>query len=230
MHSCAFHFWRCSAWPAEGEWASWSILDFHDSQTRPAYGSCPSFNWSFHLKISGILSFEDFRLLHIAQGFWGAPTAKPTTLLLLNADTIITALHRWRVTTELPKGGSVGKDPIGVWATTKLKEYPPSMCGALGEGILAAFDRTISMPIAASLTISKTVADPWSSIHMDELWSRFRRSFVKWNSSCIGRSLRYSEPERKTIYIYIYICIYVCMYTDRERERERVREREMDIK
>ena len=39
-----------------------------------------------------------------SQGLWSAPTAKPTTLLLLNADEVISALHRWRVTVEIPKG------------------------------------------------------------------------------------------------------------------------------
>ena len=58
-----------------------------------------------------ILSFADFRLLHIAQGLWGAPTAKPTTLLLLNAEPEKNKeLHRWR-TAEIPPGRIHWKRP-----------------------------------------------------------------------------------------------------------------------
>ena len=68
-----------------------------------------------------------------AQGLLGAPSPKPTQLLLLNLPNMILALHQWRVCSELPKSSAIGVDSSGAWRTAPLKEYPPAMCPAIAE-------------------------------------------------------------------------------------------------
>ena len=68
-----------------------------------------------------------------AQGLLGAPSPKPTQLLLLNLPNMILALHQWRVCSELPKSSAIGVDSSGAWRTAPLKEYPPAMCAAIAE-------------------------------------------------------------------------------------------------
>ena len=81
--------------------------------------------------LRAILQLPNIRLLHLAQGLFGAPSAKPTTLLVLGMPGLEMEFHSNRVTRELPKGASVGKDHLGQFHTAPLKEYPPSMCRAL---------------------------------------------------------------------------------------------------
>lgn len=55
-------------------------------------------------------------------------------------------LLRWQLCSELPKNSSIGKDSGGIWATSRLKEYPPAMCGALAAGLLDAIGSAPSDP------------------------------------------------------------------------------------
>jgi hypothetical protein len=57
----------------------------------------------------------------LLQGLFGAPSAKPTTLL---------------VTSRLPQGASIGKDKSGKFKTSPLKEYPPGFCRAIAQAFL----------------------------------------------------------------------------------------------
>ena len=82
-----------------------------------------------------------------AQGLLGAPTPKPTQLLLLNLPNMILVLHQWRVCVELPRSTAIGLDESGSWRTSPLKEYPPAMCGAVAE----VLTRTInSFPVCSA--------------------------------------------------------------------------------
>eukprot|EP00435_Cladocopium_sp_Y103_P016152 s505_g4.t1 len=76
-----------------------------------------------------LLTFPECHLVTLAQGLWGAPSPKPTSLLLINAPEMTASLRKWQIATELPKGISIGVDTSGNWSTSKLKEYPPSMSG-----------------------------------------------------------------------------------------------------
>lgn len=98
-----------------------------------------------------LLQQPDFVQLTLSQGLWGAQSAKPTTLAVLNAPDLCMALHSGRVTTELPKSASIGKDKDGHWATSKLKEYPPGLCRALATGILQAICQ-ISLDISVQVS------------------------------------------------------------------------------
>ena len=80
-----------------------------------------------------LLSLPECESITLAQGLWGAQSSKPTTLGVLNAPQLKQELHSGRITSELPKGSSIGKDASGQWATARLKEYPPGLCLALAR-------------------------------------------------------------------------------------------------
>eukprot|EP00435_Cladocopium_sp_Y103_P015908 s2948_g3.t3 len=87
----------------------------------------------------------------LSQGLFGAPTPKPTMLYSLNLPNILSVLREHWVTTELPKRSSIGKLSDGSWATTRLKEYPPSLCRALAWAMHSAIHATPSVEHGPSM-------------------------------------------------------------------------------
>ena len=85
--------------------------------------------------LRAILQLPNVRLVHLAQGLFGAPSARPATLLVLGMSTLERFLHANRVTREIPTGASVGKDQNGQFKTSPLKEYPPALCKAIAEAL-----------------------------------------------------------------------------------------------
>eukprot|EP00435_Cladocopium_sp_Y103_P045347 s1596_g13.t1 len=75
-----------------------------------------------------LLALPNMRLVHLAQGLYGAHSAKPTSLLVLGMPTLEKDLHACRVSKDLPFGLSVGRSEDGQFRTAPLKEYPPAMC------------------------------------------------------------------------------------------------------
>eukprot|EP00435_Cladocopium_sp_Y103_P022525 s4527_g5.t1 len=103
-----------------------------------------------------ILSLPCVQKYTLAQGLMGARTPKPTTLLAANMDNLMVDLHRCRVRGELPKTSAIGKNSLGQWRTTELKEYSPGLCKAfalsLARGISEAkVDQTVEDPPIAFL-------------------------------------------------------------------------------
>jgi hypothetical protein len=86
----------------------------------------------FHVAPSGdaIDLLPNMRLVTFAQGLLGAPSPKPTTLLVFGLHGLEADMRAGRVTTDLPHGSSVGKDATGQYRTAPLKKYPPAMCRA----------------------------------------------------------------------------------------------------
>ena len=78
--------------------------------------------------------------LRFAQGLMGSKTPKPTELLSVNLPHMLPFLHKYRVRKELPHGRAVGKDALGGWRTTALKEYAPAFCRAIASAIRSVFD------------------------------------------------------------------------------------------
>ena len=103
-----------------------------------------------------LLSLPECESITLAQGLWGAQSSKPTTLGVLNAPQLKQELHSGRITSELPKGSSIGKDASGQWATARLKEYPPGLCLALARGFLRALG---DLPIDPDLQVSRRHRD-----------------------------------------------------------------------
>ena len=83
-----------------------------------------------------ILTLPNLRLVHLAQGLFGAPSAKPTTLLVLGMTSLEMALYKQMLAKTLPTGASVGRDQDGQFRTAPLKEYPPALCKALAESLM----------------------------------------------------------------------------------------------
>ena len=79
----------------------------------------------------------EFNFLEVSQGLFGAPSRKPTGLLLLNMSRMVPELRKWQLTTSMPRGTSIGKTATGEWATGILKEYPPAFCAGLAHGFVA---------------------------------------------------------------------------------------------
>jgi hypothetical protein len=80
-----------------------------------------------------ILQLPGASRIRFAQGLMGAPTPKPTDLLIINMNHMLLQLHQHRVCSELPRSRAVGCDALGHWRTTILKEYPPSLCLAFAN-------------------------------------------------------------------------------------------------
>ena len=119
--------------------------------------------------VQALLNCPGVDICKFAQGLLGAPTAKPTQLLLLNLPGVIHALHSWRVCVELPKGAAIGLDADGRWRTSPLKEYRPAMCGALA----ASLHSTISQwPCSDVKEPSQSDLELWSKLHMTK-YGRF---------------------------------------------------------
>jgi hypothetical protein len=88
--------------------------------------------------INFLLTWPDFRIVSLSQGLWGAASPKPTMLLALNFPDLEQHLLSWQIAKDLPRGASIGLDNSGHWATAKLKEYPPALCGGLSQAFVAA--------------------------------------------------------------------------------------------
>ena len=69
----------------------------------------------------------------MAQGLLGAPSPKPTSLLVVGLHGLEDDLRGHRLTPDLPHGQSVGRGADGGFLTAPLKEYPPAMCRALAQ-------------------------------------------------------------------------------------------------
>ena len=84
-----------------------------------------------------LCEWPEFDFLEVSQGLFGAPSRKPTGLLLLNLSRMVPELRKWQLTTTMPSGVSIGKTATGEWATGILKEYPPAFCAGLANGFVA---------------------------------------------------------------------------------------------
>ena len=117
-----------------------------------------------------LLSLPGSQIIQMAQGLWGAPSPKPTSLFLLSAPGMQAELRRWQVTTDLPRAISIGKAADRAWATAKLKEYPPAMSGGLAAGFLSALSalplaREVEVPASFQATIQPMLQTDFSSFY-----------------------------------------------------------------
>ena len=93
-----------------------------------------------------LLSAPGVNRHRLAQGLFGAPSAKPTDLLSINLPGLVQHLRSWMIRTELPVGQAIGLDKEGKWKTGYLKEYPPAMCGALADAFRSGLDGIPPVP------------------------------------------------------------------------------------
>ena len=91
-----------------------------------------------------LMALKGFQRHRVAQGLYGAPSPKPTHFLTLNIPNFVSTMHRCRLTPHLPAGATIGKDSTGIFATAKLKEYPPGLCFGLATALIEAMQTPIS--------------------------------------------------------------------------------------
>ena len=91
-------------------------------------------------------------------------------ILALNLPTLGLQIRQWRVVDELPKGVSIGRGVDGKFNTMVLKEYHPSLCGALATSFWHSLS---NLPVCASVEIPGIFFDTCSSmnvkVYSDEL-------------------------------------------------------------
>lgn len=96
----------------------------------------------WRLKVIRFLAAQaEVALVHLAQGMFGAPSPKPTTLLALRVPDLQANLDRCKLRQTMPQGTSIGLDEKGEFKTSILKEYPPALCCALGTALCDAVNR-----------------------------------------------------------------------------------------
>eukprot|EP00435_Cladocopium_sp_Y103_P049865 s1600_g15.t1 len=86
-----------------------------------------------------LLQIPQIRLINLAQGLFGAPSPKPTSLLVRRLPELEKCLHSGMIARELPFGVTTGRDNAGHFNTAPLKEYPPGLCRAIAEGFVQEF-------------------------------------------------------------------------------------------
>ena len=106
------------------------ILEHPKDPEHPEYVSI----WRLPI-LQLLLTLPRMRLISLSQGLFGAPSPKPTSLLVLGLATLEMDLHRHRLSGQLPQGCSIGKDSSGNYRTAPLKEYPPAFCQAVAAGL-----------------------------------------------------------------------------------------------
>ena len=90
--------------------------------------------------IQALLAAPGVERRRLAQGLFGAPSPKPTDLMVINLPDLPIELRSWMTRSELPRGRAIGLDKDGMWQTGYLKEYPPAFCGAMATAIRRSLD------------------------------------------------------------------------------------------
>ena len=88
-----------------------------------------------------------FTRVDTCQGHFGAPSRKPTTLLVANvSSSILFSLEKGLRTTSSPTEQSIGVGADGEWRTKRLKEYPEAFCALISHFFRAWLDDVWSLP------------------------------------------------------------------------------------
>lgn len=112
----------------------------------------------------------------VAQGLYGAPSRKPTDLLVVNMPNLPLAFRDWRLRADPPKGASIGLTEEGAWKTSILKEYPPAMCNALAHAFRRCIDQHCVLQTAEPLASD---IKRWTSMHMTMYSDCLGQDFAK---------------------------------------------------
>ena len=125
--------------------------------------------------IHALMQAPGVRRHRLAQGLYGAPSMKPTDILVINMPELPRAFSEWRLRTDTPKGASIGLTTDGVWKTGILKEYPPAMCLALATAFRREIDQigiaTVTEPPASDIA-------RWRSMHCTDFSAHLGQDFA----------------------------------------------------
>ena len=85
-----------------------------------------------------LLAQAAIKKLCVCQGYYGAPSSKPTTLMCVHATADIEAIFfRCRIRSTLPHATSIGVGADGKFRTQALKAYPRAFCVAIAQAAYA---------------------------------------------------------------------------------------------
>ena len=112
--------------------------DLPEEPDRPSIWKLSIMQWLQSLP--GMTTFS------ISQGLLGAPTPKPTKLLVLNMTGLMGELRKHHLSPDLPRRAAIGVDESGAWRTSVLKEYPPAMSRALAASFVHCLNRSTFDP------------------------------------------------------------------------------------
>ena len=128
---------------------------------HPAPPSNPTSASIWRTEIAMLLSrLPGFERIDFAQGLLGAKSPKPTSILALRLPDLARQIRQGRVCDDLPQAASIGRDALGRWQTSSLKEYPPAMCRALAASFASAIAHsTVDPDISISPSFWDKCAD-----------------------------------------------------------------------
>ena len=122
-----------------------------------------------------LLTLPGFELISLAQGFFGAASAKPTQLLALRLPEMTRILEENRVSESLPQRGSIGLDEQGGFQTTKLKEYGPSLCKAFARALGTSVQ---DLPLNCGIEIGQNFAGTAALLEQTDFSDRMGADFM----------------------------------------------------
>ena len=126
--------------------------------------------------VQALLAAPGVTRRRLAQGLFGAPSPKPTDLLVVNLPDLAMELRKWMTRSELPKGRAIGLSQEGHWRTGFLKEYPPAFCGAMATAIRRGLD---SMEVAEQESPSPEDLKRWKAMNMAAYSRHLGTDFAK---------------------------------------------------
>lgn len=111
--------------------------------------------------IQALLGLPRHQRVRVFQGYFGAPTPKPTDLWCLGLSNIQSHLAANRIAWSLPNARAIGKNAQGSWCTTVLKEYPPALCRAFGHCLA---DTMVQYSVDSSAQVPRELWERCSSM------------------------------------------------------------------
>ena len=126
--------------------------------------------------VQALLAAPGVTRRRLAQGLFGAPSPKPTDLLVINLPDLALELRQWMTRSALPKGKAIGLSQEGNWKTGFLKEYPPAFCGAMATAIRKGLD---SMEMAAQASPSPEDLQRWTAMNLATYSRHLGTDFAK---------------------------------------------------
>ena len=139
-----------------------------EDETMPSIWRLDVMQWL--LQMPGVHSFG------FSQGLLGAPSPKPTRLLVLNMDGLMGELRRHHLSADPPRRSAIGKAADGSWCTGVLKEYPPAMSRALAAQFCSSLS---ACPFDASVQHSDSFVQRCQAMDTKDYGSIIGKDFAQ---------------------------------------------------
>lgn len=145
-----------------------SIVEHPACPPPRACGTQPPSIWLLPI-VKFLCRCQDLHEITVFQGFWGAASPKPTTLLIAAPNTtsqdILGLMNQNRTRSSLPPPLTMGRTDGGTYRTAPLKRYTAHFCKALGS---------VFQQAAASVDFELTTEDPYY-----EYFAKLKQLYLK---------------------------------------------------